>query len=43
MPWVLDMTSSPAFNFAFSFTAIVWSWIIGVIIGVKVLKEAFRR
>ncbi len=43
MGWMLDLTSSPAFNFAFSFTAIIWAWIVGVIIAVKVLKEAFRR
>jgi len=43
MGWMLDLTSSPAFNFGFSFTAIVWAWMVGAIIGVKILKEAFRR
>lgn len=43
MDWVLPLTSSPAFNYTFSFTALVWASLIGVIIGVKILKEAFRR
>ncbi|MGD9718164.1 MAG: hypothetical protein AB7U24_02900 [Sulfurimonadaceae bacterium] len=43
MDWILPLTSSPAFNFSFSFTALVWISIIGVVIGAKVLKEAFRR
>ena len=43
MEWILDLSSSPAFNYSFSFTAIVWSVTIGVVIGAKLLKEAYRR
>jgi len=43
MPWILELTSSPSFNFVFSFSTFTWIPIIGVVIGVKILKEAFRR
>ncbi len=43
MDWILSISSSPAFNFGFSFTAVIWAWIIGAIVGVKLIKEAFRR
>jgi len=43
MGWVLEMTSSPAFNFTFSFSLFVFIPIVGVIIVLKVIKEGFRR
>lgn len=43
MDWVLNLTSSPSFNFGFSFTTYVWITLIGVIIVIKIIKEAVRR
>ncbi len=41
--WVLNISTSPAFNFTFSYTIWIWFVLVGVIVGVKILKEAFRR
>lgn len=43
MWWVLDFTTSPAFNFTFTYFTFVWFTLIGIIAAVKVIKEAFRR
>lgn len=43
MGWVLEFSSSPAFNFTFTYTIFTFIPILGVIVGVKVIKEAFRR
>ena len=43
MWWVLDLSTSPAFNFGFTYIAWIWLALIGVLIGAKILKEAFRR
>lgn len=43
MDWILEMTTSQSYNFVFTFGVFTFLPILGVIIGVKLLKEAFRR
>ncbi len=43
MTWIIELSSSPAFNFAFSFATYAFIPIIGVIVILKVIKEGFRR